>query len=489
MEAERGDVIIAPSMAQPPPPSAQALLAAELAAAGTTAVFGVPGGGQNLDFVEATQRAGMQFVLAHTETAAVIMAAVHGELTGAPGACVVTRGPGLASATNGIAHALLDRQPVVVVADCVPAADRDRVPHQRLPQTALAAHAAKATTSLGGADPASIARAVVGCALAVPAGPVEVDVDEAASGRPPATPAPAEASGDEGACRSRLAAARRPVVALGIGALRHVGVVRARLAGTGIPVLATYRAKGIVSDHSAEAAGLLTGGTAERPLLDRADLVIGIGLDPVELIPTAWPYADKTTLLDEWDSASGGWFGDAVRLTGPLEKLIGWLDTLGPHEWEHDAGRRARKGFCRLLEEDGGSSDGVTPQRVVTITQQRSPSNTRATVDAGAHMLAAMPLWEADRAGDVLISSGLATMGFALPGAIAAAVADPARPVACLTGDGGLTMVLGELETLARLQLPVVVVVFNDASLSLIKIKQRADGHGGRDAVEFRRVS
>jgi acetolactate synthase I/II/III large subunit len=87
--------------------------------AGTRLVFGVPGGGSNLDVVGAVQACGMRFVLAHTENAAAIMAGVVGELTGSPGACVVTRGPGIASAVNGVAQALLDRQPMILVSDCV----------------------------------------------------------------------------------------------------------------------------------------------------------------------------------------------------------------------------------------------------------------------------------------------------------------------------------------------------------------------------------
>ena len=90
---------------------------------------------------------------------------------------------------------------------------------------------------------------------------------------------------------------------------------------------------------------------------------------------------------------------------------------------------------------------------MVDAVRARTPPGTIATVDAGAHMLVAMPLWEVGEPHEALISSGLATMGFALPAAIAAAIARPGRRVACLVGDGGLAMTLAELETLARLDL------------------------------------
>lgn len=106
------------------------------------------------------------------------------------------------------------------------------------------------------------------------------------------------------------------------------------------------------------------------------------------------------------------------------------------------------------------------------------------TVDAGAHMLPAMALLRCERPRSVLISSGLATMGFSLLAAIAA-IARPGRRVFCLTGDGGLGMALAELETIARRRLPVTVVVFNDSALTLIELKQRADDQGGTGAVRY----
>ena len=112
-----------------------------------------------------------------------------------------------------------------------------------------------------------------------------------------------------------------------------------------------------------------------------------------------------------------------------------------------------------------------------------------ATVDAGAHMLAVMPLWEVTQPRRLLISSGLATMGFALPAAVAAALCAPGQPVVAFTGDGGLGMTLAEIETAVRLGLRIVVIVFNDAALSLIKIKQRPVGHGSGEAVDYGPVS
>src|ERR1700683_339164 len=147
-------------------PAGAAAIVTALADAGTMVLFGLPGGGPNLDVVGAAALAGLRFVLARTETAAVIMAATYADLTGRPGAAVVTRGPGLASAVNGIAHAALDRLPVVVIADTVPAADASRISHQLIDQAALGRSVAKATATIGGPHAAQAAARIVRAALA-----------------------------------------------------------------------------------------------------------------------------------------------------------------------------------------------------------------------------------------------------------------------------------------------------------------------------------
>ena len=121
------------------------------------------------------------------------------------------------------------------------------------------------------------------------------------------------------------------------------------------------------------------------------------------------------------------------------------------------------------------------------MTHERFPG-ALITVDAGAHMLVAMPLWRSAEPNGVLISNGLATMGFALPAALAAAIAHPDRKVICFVGDGGLGMALAELEVLSRRSLDVTVIVFNDASLTLIKLKQ-GEAQGGTAAVGYSPIS
>jgi len=497
------------STASPAAGAAGAIVAA-LARAGTRLVFGVPGGGPNLDVVGAAEAAGLRFVLAHGETAATIMAATSADLTGAPGAVVVTRGPGLASAVNGIAHAALDRLPVVVIADTV--ADT-RISHQRIDQEALGRSVAKAAVTVGGppAAAAAVAARAVASALAAPAGPVIANMADGAADQhgPSRVQNGVEAQTlravDDAAARAGRAilaeavrGARRPVVLLGTGAIPRTAAVRDALGGRGIPALHTYRARGVLPDSGAEAAGLVTGGTMEWPLLSAADLIVGLGVDEAEMIPARWDYAARTILVSEPGAPPAhGWFTGATELTMPIGDALGVL-AAGPGgsmEWPPDAGRAAKTDAARRLAAAATAAPGrLAPQQVVATARACAPPETIATVDAGAHMLVAMPLWDVAHPKMLLTSSGLATMGYALPAAIAAALCQPhthgARaPVLAFTGDGGLGMTLAEIETAVRLSLRVIVIVFNDAALSLIEIKQKPAGHGGEEAVRYRPTS
>jgi acetolactate synthase-1/2/3 large subunit len=500
-----GDVLRHPAGEATASQAVAAAIAGALQRAGTRLVFGVPGGGPNLDVVGAAADAGLRFVLAHGETSAAIMAATCADLTGSPGAVVVTRGPGLASAVNGIAHSSLDRLPLVVVADTVPARDRARISHQRLDQDALGRSVAKAAVTADGGDPERAAELAVRLALAQPAGPVVVNVDPDGTSEPIGAPAPGpEADGlaktdgladvhenARAVLGEALGTALRPVVLLGLGALRHAAAVRAALAGSGIPVLHTYRARGIVPDCAADAAGLFTGGTMESPLLAAADLIIGLGVDPVELIPAPWDYPAPTFLATEYPAGSAGYFTGGTEIVTPLPAAARVLAAHRTrHRWPESAGRTAKQDVTDRLGWVAVAAPGrLTPQDVVTTARAAVPAPAIATVDSGAHMLAVMPLWPVDEPQRLLISSGLATMGYALPAAIGAALCSPGAPVIAFTGDGGLGMTLMEIETAVRFRLRVIVVVFNDSALSLIKIKQRASGQGGDEAVGYGRTS
>jgi acetolactate synthase-1/2/3 large subunit len=177
----------------------------------------------------------------------------------------------------------------------------------------------------------------------------------------------------------------------------------------------------------------------------------------------------------------GAYFTPALEVVGDPGAL---LEDLAPRivrrdaraDWDVAEVERLRRERAAALEVP---VPGLAPHRVAQIARELTAAGSIATVDAGAHMFQTTAYWQALAPGELLISNGLATMGFALPAAIAAQLVHPERRVVCFTGDGGLMMVVAELETVARLRLPIVIVVFNDAALSLIEVKQAQKGFEG----------
>lgn len=457
----------------------------EIRRGGADTVFGMPGGGPNLALIGAAEAAGLRFVLSHGETAGAIMAATYGLLTGAPATAISTRGPGVASAVNGAAQATLDRFPLLFVSDCVPVSDTERVAHQRIDQMALMAPVTKGTGRLGGdAAAADVARAAVALAGAAPRGAVHLDFDPgSASTHPgdPAVPPPVDRYELDRA-RSLLADSDRPLVIVGFGAVDEAPRVRDVLERMGCPVLTTYQSAGVLPEGHPQLAGLYTGGMTERPMLAAADLVVAVGLDTVEPIPTPWDLEVPVVSIDTSGPASTFLPTDVALVGASVADLLEGIAAGVAHGWPTGAGAGALADTRDALMATSAGTFG--PVELANAVARRAPAVSTATVDAGAHFLAIMPFWPAASPLSVLISNGLATMGFALPAAIGAALARPGEPVVCMVGDGGLGMALAELETVARLRLPITVVVFDDAALSLIEIKQR-DGQGGAAAVRY----
>jgi acetolactate synthase-1/2/3 large subunit len=457
---------------------------------GTPRVFGVPGGGSSLDLMDAARDAGLPFVLTHGETAACIMAAVTGELVGAPGAALAGLGPGAASAVNGVAHAWLDRSPMLLFTDRHPAGALAYATHQAFDHGAMLAPLTKATLTV---EPGSASHWIAHAgqlAMAEPRGPVHLDIAADVAGRacvPVATavrraPLPAPTREALDAAAELLVRAQRPVIVAGLQCRGHQASkwLRAFAEARPAPVLVTYKAKGVLPDPHPLMLGVFTGGVLEEAVTARADLIVAVGLDPVELIPRAW--SAKAPVLHLAPSTSTSrYFDPALEVVGDIEVI---LEELAPRlrdrdraDWDvAELDHLKRDVLARLAAP--GAGKGLAPHRVVEIARELTPAGTVATVDSGAHMFAATNFWQAVSPAEFLISNGLATMGFALPAAIAAQLVYPDRHVLAFTGDGGFMMAVAELETAVREHLPIVVVVFDDGALSLIKIKQdqRATG-------------
>lgn len=467
-------------------------VARTLAAHGITRAFGMPGG-EVVALIDALAEAGIGFVLARQETSAAIMAAGAHAATGAPGLLVTTVGPGLANAVNGIADAAQERVPLIVISGVVDRAHRGRYTHQVFDHAALLKPLVKASFEVEAEGASATVARALRLALAEPMGPVHIDLAVGTSGAPcgvedvlgpvrEVVPSPRADDETLGEIRARLGAAKRPLILAGLGAVRAgagepLSNLMTRL---GAPLITTYKAKGVVSEHHP----LALGGAGLSPRADpvmlelarAADVVLLVGYDPIEM-RIGWldPFAKSATIIDISAAAiDHGMHRADVRIGGNVAATLTALaDGLAQaRTWPDGEPGRARARLIELFTPPSAWG----PHAAFDVLQNVLPESATVTVDSGAHRILLSQQMRFSRAGALLQSAGLCTMGAAVPLAIGHAAAKSGGPVVAVLGDGGLEMCLGELGTLRDAGLPVIVMVMQDESLALIELKQAQAG-------------
>ena len=473
--------------AEPSPGATVAeVLAQTLAEVGVTTVFGLPGG-ENTAVLDALRRVGLEFVLVRNEGSAVFMADVTARLTGAPGVCLTTLGPGIANAFCGVAHAHLDRAPVLVLSAESPAGVVGRHTHQVLDLEAIFRPVTKRTSSLSRSGTRRAVLKALRLARRPRPGPVHLRVSSEVavlSTLPDDSPPVRESAGvsfggDLVAAATSLTRSRRPllVVGLGLEPERPYGALRALAEAIGAPVVSTPKAKGSLPDDHPLAAGVL-GLTWTDPayqLLDESDLIIAVGLDVVELV-RPWDQPQPLIWLATWPNEDPRIAAEAelVGAVGSALERLRQVAVAPAPGWgaSRVAVFRSGLGAEPLPEPAVGR---MRPQEVLRALRRELPRDAFVASDVGSHKILASLSWPALVPNRFHLSNGLSAMGFALPAAIAAARV-LGRPTLCLTGDGGLAMMLGEAGLLTESRLPVLIVMMNDGALDLIRSSQRRAG-------------
>jgi acetolactate synthase I/II/III large subunit len=478
-------------------PTTAEVIAATLKANGIRHVFGLPGG-EIAEIMGACGRAGLAFLLTRHENTACLMAGVTGELTRKPGVALATVGPGATNLVNGVANALLERAPLLVISAQLPTELSPILPHQRVELEELFRPITKWSHTLTGANTAAAVQGALDLTVEGRPGPVYLSLpsdvarqqDRAADLLPGGHPRQAtlslEAGGVAGADLVRaarmIAQSRRPLAVVGIGLdpMKIRPALLRWIEATGIPVAVTPKAKGLIpEDHPlfvATSTGM-AGDTLFVELLRETDLMIGIGFDPVEAIRTF--YTERPLLSIARYSLVDRQFAPALELVGDvgttLEALRG--EVAVHHTWRSEELAAFRRRLVAFLTPSTDRSGlGLSPARLFGRLRTLAPRDTILTVDTGAHKLLIGQVWPSYEPLTYLVSHGLSTMGYALPAAMAAKLEHPGRPVIAVMGDGGLAMVLSELETAARLGLPVITLVLSDRSLYLIRMHQERKG-------------
>lgn len=468
------------------------IVAKTLHAHGIRHAFGVPGG-EVVTLIDGLEKAGIPFSLARHETSAAIMAAGASTVSGKPELLVTTVGPGLANAVNGIADALQERVPLIVISGIVDRSTRARYTHQVIDHAQLLRPIVKASFEIEPESAASTVARALAIATTQPMGPVHLDLSPAvaalvspnsATVRPP-TRFGASASVTDPGIRyvsEQIRAAERPIILAGLEAARsNAGPALEHLAETiGAPVITTYKAKGLLrEDHPLSLGGGGLSPLADKvllALLEKSDLVLMIGYDPIEM-RLGWLdfVADRSKLVDISNAPIDHAMHHAgTRITAEPRAIIQALNGSA-------AGRKVwAKGEPGVAKEELGqifaTKTAWGPHAIIDRLNDTAGSEGLVTVDSGAHRILLSQKWVATKPFSLLQSAGFCTMNAALPLAIGAKVADPSRRVFAVMGDGGLEMGIGELATLRDLNLPVTIVLFQDRSLALIALKQASAG-------------
>ncbi|WP_179379967.1 thiamine pyrophosphate-binding protein [Jannaschia marina] len=461
-------------------------LARRLYHAGCRRAFGMPGG-EVLTIVDALEAAGIEFVLCHHENAAGFMAEGAHHVDGAPAILVATVGPGAMNGVNVVANAEQDRVPMIVLTGCVDPDEAETYNHQVLDHRTVFAPITKATFTLtegAAAVQADKAVRIATGAAGGRCGPVHVDVPISVADAPVPDEMilrPDAAPGSIGGAalataREMLARAERPIMLAGLDAVRDGAgdAIRAFCEAYSVPLVTSYKGKGLLD----EAHPLALGGaglspkadTHLLPLFREADLILLAGYDPIEMRTGwrgVWDPATQDVIDIAHDANLHGMHGATLEVIAPVGETLDAIRVgLEPRPvWDCSETRAALK--AAFAAEDWG------PGAIVETCRAVCPPGTIATADSGAHRILLSQMWDCDLPRTLLQSSGLCTMGCALPLAIGAKRAAPERAVVGFMGDAGFLMVAGELASAAALGAPVVFVVFVDRSLALIELKQR----------------
>ncbi|HJU32140.1 MAG TPA: thiamine pyrophosphate-binding protein [Hyphomicrobiaceae bacterium] len=462
------------------------VLADAFKAAGTPFMVGHPGG-ESVELMEAGRQRQMRFLLMKQEVAGAMLASTWGEITGSPGVCLSTRGPGAANMVNGVAHALLDRAPLIAITDAYSRPTYETGLRQRINQLAVYAPLVKWSTTIDAKVVSQQVRRALRTATAAPPGPVHFELPQSETTReagtyiaePPLLPSIVQARPDRSDLKPALdmiGRAKRPILIVGLGVFwANASAELVRFAERlGAPVLTTPKCKGAIPEDHALRAGCIIGGLIERNLVNAADLIITVGLDAVELQPKPWPYTLPVLAL------AGAASLDALVPAEP--EVVGDLKAIlaGLAEWAPEGGNWGEKAALAFRQEVSKAlavpSSGLSPQRVMEISRSVLPRDTIATCDAGASRLLVVQKWQSYGPREFLGSNGLGSMGFAVPGAMGARLAHPDRPIVAFVGDGGFLMSVAELQTAQAEKLPIIAVVFDDQEIGLIRVKQEIKG-------------
>jgi len=470
-----------------------ALLVEALENEGVDRIFGVPGE-ENLDFLEALRTSRIELVLTRHEQAAAFMAATHGRLTGRPGVCLATLGPGALNFSTGAAYAHLGAMPMILITGQKAVMSARQARFQIVDIVASMKPLTKMTRQI--VSPAAIpalVRDAFRVAMEERPGPVHLELPEDIAGeevealapipvhpleRPLAHPAALERAA------AAIQAASRPLVMIGAACSRPqlADALSDFISRTRLPFFNTQMGKGAVTGGSNLYMGTaaLSEGDYVHEAVARADLIVAIGHDTVEKPPFLMKDAGGPKVIHvSFQSATVEQvYHPDIEVIGDIGSSVQALAGRLEGQLAGDDGMIAlrQKILARINDRAEEQRFPVTPQRLVHDVREVMPDDGIVCLDNGMYKIWFARNYRTHVANTLLLDNALATMGAGLPSAMMAAMLYPQRRVMAVCGDGGFMMNSQELETAVRLGLDLVVVILNDSAYGMIRWKQAVDG-------------
>ncbi len=468
---------------------------------GVEVVFGIPGE-ENMEVMEALRSSPIRFITTRHEQGAAFMADVYGRLTGRAGVCLATLGPGATNLITGIADANSDGAPLVAITGQVSTERMHLTGHQYLDLGKIFEPVTKRTKMIMQADTVcEVARLAFKYAQSDKKGATHIDlpVDVARRELPACeqplrhNEPPVEYADLECVARAAklVSQAQSPVVLVGADAARSgVSAAITELAhALRLPVVNTMMAKGVISCDDPYA--MWTIGIPQRDypdlLIAEADLLLCVGFDLVELAPSRLnPNRDKQIVhINTCAAHVNRFYQPEVEVVGEMNDALRRLTQLGRRDVEPEAALSLRK---RMAEEHASDAADASwppkPQRILADVRGAMRAGDILLSDVGAHKMWIARHYNCYEPNSCVISNGFATMGIAVPGALAARLVHPTKRVLAVTGDGGFMMNMQELETAKREGLPFVTLIFDDCAYGLISWKQE-DRYGHTSFTSF----
>lgn len=464
------------------------LLVKSLEQEGVEYIFGVPGE-ENLDLMDALLNSSIQFITTHHEQGAAFMAGFIGKLTGKPGVCLSTLGPGATNLVTGVADANMDRFPLVAITGQAGLDRQHKESHQYYDMVSLFKPITKWNTSIQTKEIVpEVVRKAFHVATSEKPGATHIELPEDVAamevdGEPLSfSQTHMEEAGDRDIekASSLINGSKRPLILVGNGVTREKAsnelIQFAEKLNS--PVVHTFMGTGALPwDHP---LCLVTAGLQERDHVacgfDHADLIITVGFDMAEYHPYLWnPDGAKPVLhVDTMPAEIDAHYPVRGSVVGHLPTNLAKLRDKVPQRTEKDTFTRELREeiIAELRDVESDNAFPLKPAKIVSDLRSVLEKDDIVISDVGAHKMWLARMYPTYEPNTCMISNGFAAMGVALPGAIATKLVNPDKNVVAVIGDGAFQMSLQELETAVRLQLPLVILIWSDQRYGLIEWKQ-----------------